>query len=45
MLRDGAPVAVPIGRGVTDGRFTEVTGGELSEGDRVIVEQTAGRAG
>jgi HlyD family secretion protein len=45
VLRDGAPVAVPIGRGVTDGRFTEVTGGELSEGDRVIVEQTAGRAG
>lgn len=45
VLRDGAPVAVQIVPGVTDGRFTEVTGGALAEGDQVITEQTVGRAG
>ena len=45
VLRDGAPVAVQIVPGVTDGRFTEVAGGALAEGDQVITEQTVGRAG
>jgi HlyD family secretion protein len=29
--------AVQIRTGITDGRFTEVTGGDLKEGDNVIV--------
>jgi hypothetical protein len=36
---------VQIVPGVTDGRFTEVAGGALAEGDQVITEQTVGRAG
>jgi HlyD family secretion protein len=41
VLRDGGPVAVPVTQGVSDGRRTEVTGGELREGDLVIVDQIA----
>lgn len=44
VLRDGQPVAVPLTPGVSDGRFTEVAGGGPAEGERVIVEQTAGSA-
>ena len=40
MLRDGAPVAVVITPGLSDGRFTEVRGGDLKAGDPVIVEQS-----
>jgi HlyD family secretion protein len=39
VLRDGAPVAVPVQPGLSNGRFTEIAGGELREGDAVIVEQ------
>ncbi|MBS0322536.1 MAG: efflux RND transporter periplasmic adaptor subunit [Proteobacteria bacterium] len=39
VLRDGKPVAVAIGLGITDGRNTEVTGGELKAGDAVIVAE------
>lgn len=40
VLRDGAPVAVAITPGLSDGRFTEVRGGDLKAGDPVIVEQS-----
>jgi HlyD family secretion protein len=36
-LRDGAPVRVAVETGATDGQFTELVGGELREGDLVIV--------
>jgi HlyD family secretion protein len=39
VLRDGAPVAVPVQPGLSNGRFTEIAGGELREGEAVIVEQ------
>jgi len=41
VLRDGAPVAVPVTVGATDGRNTEVVRGELSAGAPVIVEAVA----
>ncbi len=44
VLRDGAPVAVPVVPGLGDGRRTEIVSGALREGDAVIVEQTAGGA-
>jgi HlyD family secretion protein len=34
---DGKPKAVPVTLGITDGMMTEVTGGDLSEGQEVIV--------
>ncbi|HEY0975532.1 MAG TPA: efflux RND transporter periplasmic adaptor subunit [Solimonas sp.] len=36
VLRDGAAVAVQVTTGISDGAHTEVTGGELREGDLVI---------
>lgn len=39
ILEDGAPRAVSITTGLTDGRSTEVTGGPLEEGVEVITEQ------
>jgi HlyD family secretion protein len=41
VLRDGAAVAVAVQPGLSDGRRTEIAGGELKEGDAVIVEQAA----
>lgn len=38
VLREGQPTAVPVTVGATDGRMTEVTGGELREGMQVITE-------
>ncbi len=38
VLRDGAAVAVQVTTGATDGRVTEVTGGELQAGMEVITE-------
>ncbi len=38
VLRDGQPVPVPVTVGVSDGRLTEITGGELDNGTAVIVE-------
>ena len=43
LLRDGAPLAVTVKAGLSDGRRTEVSG-ELHEGDAVIVDQLAGPA-
>ncbi len=36
VLEDGALKPVKVGIGITDSRFTEVTEGELKEGDRVV---------
>lgn len=38
VLRDGRPVAVPVTVGASDGRFTEVTGGDLRPGMQVVTE-------
>jgi HlyD family secretion protein len=35
-LQNGQPVSIPITTGVTDGQFTEVTGGQLQEGTQLI---------
>ncbi|MEY4697754.1 MAG: hypothetical protein RIT14_2182 [Pseudomonadota bacterium] len=43
VLREGAPVAVPVTPGESDGRLTVVTAteaGSLTEGDAVITDQT-----
>jgi HlyD family secretion protein len=43
VLRDGAPVALPVTAGISDGHMTEITGGELKAGMAVITAQkTAG---
>ena len=41
VLRDGAPAAVAVTPGVSDGRRTEVGSEELREGDSVITDQVA----
>lgn len=38
VLRDGQPVAIPVQAGVSNGRHTEILGGELKEGMAVIVD-------
>jgi len=38
VLVDGQPKAVKVQLGITDNRLTEITGGELKEGDQVIIE-------
>ncbi len=45
VLRDGVAVAVAVTPGISDGRMTEVTAGDLKAGDKVITDQrTAGAA-
>jgi HlyD family secretion protein len=44
VLLDGRPRAVSVTPGVSDGRMTEITGGELKAGDNVIVAQRTGAA-
>jgi HlyD family secretion protein len=39
VLRDGAPVALPVSVGASDGKRTEVSAAALKEGDSVIVDQ------
>ncbi|AXQ95931.1 efflux RND transporter periplasmic adaptor subunit [Cereibacter sphaeroides] len=39
VLRGGEPQAVAVETGETDGRRTEIRGGELAEGDAVITDQ------
>jgi len=41
VLRNGVPEAVSVTPGISDGRMTEITGGELKEGMVVITEQRA----
>jgi HlyD family secretion protein len=36
-LKDGEPVEIPVKTGLTDGRFTEVTGEALAEGLPIII--------
>ncbi|MDI1245049.1 MAG: efflux RND transporter periplasmic adaptor subunit [Rhodoferax sp.] len=43
VLRDGAPVAVSVTPGISDGRMTEITGGDLTEGMAVITDQRSGQ--
>ena len=38
VIRNGQPQAVRISVGITDNRMTEVVGGDIKEGDAVIVE-------
>ncbi len=38
VLRDGSPIQVPIHIGVTDGTLTEVTDGDIREGDLAITD-------
>lgn len=43
VLRNDVPVEVPVTAGATDGRNTQILTGEITEGDRVIVDAaTAG---
>ena len=44
VLRDDKPVRVPFRAGVTDGSVTEMTEGQLREGDKVITAVTGGVA-
>ncbi|MFM9915464.1 MAG: efflux RND transporter periplasmic adaptor subunit [Rhizobacter sp.] len=39
VLRDGVPVAVAVTPGISDGHMTEITGGALQVGMRVITDQ------
>jgi HlyD family secretion protein len=39
VLRDGAPVAVAVTPGISDGHVTEITGGDLQVGMLVITDQ------
>lgn len=41
VLREGAPVAVAVTPGISDGRMTEITGGDLAAGMLVITGQKA----
>ena len=44
VLKDGQAVAVAVQTGISDGRMTEVVGGELQEGMAVITDQRTGGA-
>jgi HlyD family secretion protein len=44
VLREGAPVAVAVTPGISDGRMTEITGGDLQAGMLVITDQKAAGA-
>ena len=44
VLRDGAAVAVAVTPGISDGRMTEITGGELQPGMLVITDQKSATA-
>jgi HlyD family secretion protein len=44
VLRDGTPVAVNVTPGISDGRMTEITAGDLTEGMAVITDQRASAA-
>ena len=44
VLRDGTPVAVAVTPGISDGRMTEIIGGDLQAGMAVITEQKVASA-
>ena len=39
MLRDGAPVAVPVVTGLDDDSYAEIVSGDLKAGDLVITSE------
>jgi HlyD family secretion protein len=41
VIRDGAPTAVPVKTGVTDGKRTEILEGQITSGQDVIVDSVA----
>lgn len=41
VLRDGAPTALSVNAGISDGRMTEIIGGDLQAGMQVITDQRA----
>lgn len=43
VLQDSMPAAVPVIVGVTDGRHTEIVGGEIKPGQAVIVDSVTAR--
>jgi HlyD family secretion protein len=43
VLRDGTPTAVSVNAGISDGRMTEIIGGDLQAGMQVITDQRAAR--
>jgi HlyD family secretion protein len=40
LVQDGEPKAVAVNTGISDGNYTEITGGDLREGDRVITRSS-----
>ena len=42
VLRDGRAVRVTVATGLDDDSFTEITAGDIHEGDRVIVSERSG---
>ena len=44
VLRDGVPVSVPVTVGLDDDSHAEIVGGELKQGDRVILTEKRGGA-
>jgi HlyD family secretion protein len=40
VLRDGVPVAVPVTVGQTNGRYTQITSGDLRDGMEVITDMS-----
>jgi HlyD family secretion protein len=42
VVREGKLVPVAVRTGISNGRLTEVTGGDLKSGDRVVVEESGG---
>lgn len=40
VLENGEPVAISVSLGITDGRNTEIVGGELKAGDQIIIGDT-----
>jgi HlyD family secretion protein len=42
VLRNGAPVAVPVVTGLDDGTYSEILHGDLQPGDRVILAENGG---
>jgi len=44
ILENGAPKAVSVGLGISDGRFTELTSGELGIKDKIIMDETKATA-
>jgi len=44
VLKDGSAVAVAVTPGISDGRMTEITGGDLQAGMAVITDQKTAAA-